>query len=236
MSKDSKVLTEHAVKTLDRVWTLSRKRRAAKSKRKNLFTERDTLDNQIEELEEGTKEYSETAVKWRAVVKQIEHLKTEIEWYGDEIDQAIEDGEQGKFEFLDEPLKPPAELFEKPKKDDRPVGAPKDAGQVFRENLDKKSQGLAPVGVHPLEGVAEHMYVSVNELDLPELQKGRLVKAGLDTVAKLAAVVDGPGFTTLVLEERCSCSDKQAQQILAAVQAYRKKHRKAAAAVERGDG
>lgn len=221
---------EHAVKILDRVWTLSRKRTAAKSKRENLFTERDSIDMQIDQLSDAhSHEGQELSAKWRDVVKQLERLKIDIDFYGDEIDRAISEGEQGKFDFVEDPIKPPPTLYDrlKPRKreepaaaDDRPVGTP---------------NGKTPVGTPapaPPEGVDQHLAAAVSELDIPDRLARVLHQAEISTIGDLVRLADGPQPLAAALQplgigvDNCKLLEK-------ALNMYRKKHRKAMAAAER---
>ncbi len=165
--------------------------------------------------------------------RNIEELQHAISFFGKTLTETVQNADKPMLDGLYDEMPTPTAL---PLPGVEPPAPPKkDPAQVMRENLDKKSKAmtpLPPVVVHTVEGEAQHMAASVNELDLPELQKGRLIKGGLTTVAQLAALVDGPGFVQAHLEERCSCTEKQAFQIVTALNAYRKKHRKAAAQVE----
>ena len=230
--KDTAIHQEHAVKVLERVWTLSKRRKAAKSKRENLFTERDSIDAEIAELKDDTShEAEQLAGRWRRCVKEIEKLKIDIGFYGDEIDRAIEEGEQGKFDFLEDPMKPPAELYDKltPKKAEEQMTLPADGRPVGRP--DRKN----PDPIIP-DGVDQHLAAAVSELDLPEQQKGKLIKGNLPTIAHLVEFIDAaPNTAATRLEQRLDCNTKVASSIIGAVEKYRKVHRRAMVEAERGE-
>ena len=216
---------EHAVKILTRVWTLSRKRKAAKSQRENLFTERDSIDAEIEELaDKHSPEGAELAAKWRDICKKIEKLKLDIEFYSDEIGRAIDDGEQGKFEFLDDDLKPAASLYEKlkpkkpeePKKDDRPVGVP-------------NANGKPQLRITPPEGKDEQLGAAVSELDLPDHLSKTLHERGYHTIRDIAEAID----KGVSLQAALGRGVDNAELVVKAVGKYRKKHRSAIVQAER---
>ena len=229
---------EHAIKILDRVWTLSRKRAAAKSKRENLFVERDSIDGQIDELGDAhSSEGRELSSRWRDVVKQIERLKVDIDFYSDEIDRAIEEGEQGKFDFVEEPITPPESLYSKLKpkkaeapkpeepKDTRPVGVPKGRGGKGESAADS-----IPAGVD------QHLAAAVIELGLSDRDTDRLVGAELMTIADVAKLFEVAGGTLGPVMDRLNCGQEIASRIKKAVDQYRSKHRKAMATAEREEG
>lgn len=230
MSKKTSALPpgaeEHAIKILDRVWTLSRKRTAAKSKRENLFGERDSIDAEINDLKDShSNEGRELSVKWRDVVKQIERLKIDIDFYSDEIDRAIADGEQGKFDFLEDDLKPAADLYAKlkPKKvepaaDGRPVGVP-NGPDSFK--FDTARMQLVPAAI--AQGVDQHLAATVKELNLGDMDTDKLVAAGFETVGQLVAFVDGDGDLMTKLDVGQNIKGR----ILKGLKAYRALHRQA---------
>lgn len=221
---------KHAIKILDRIWTQSRKRTAAKSKRKNLFNERDTVDAKIDELEDkSSDEGLKLSLKWREIVKAIDKLALEIEFYSDAIEEAIDDAIQGKFEFLDADIGPPKKLYDKlkpkkaeepaPKKDGRPVGVP---------GPDRQTMKLV------LEGVDEHLNAAVSELDtLSDRDRDKLTNAGFTTIGEVAKVIDVDGGTLGQLMDKLNCGQEIASRIKKAVGSFRKKHRSAKAEVER---
>lgn len=226
---------EHAVQILERVWTLSRKRLAATTKRKNLHTERDSIDAEIIALAgKNPSEEDRLSSKWRVVCKQIDRLAVDIKFYSDEIDRAIDEGEQGKFDFLDDDLKPDETLYAKlqPKKpetpaDSRPVGVPDRETSPLK--FDPKNMRLS-TDTAPPEGVDQHLAAAVVELGLADKDTDKLIAAKMNTVADVVKFVDGGGN----LMDELSVGQEIKARIMKALKSYRTKHRQAMAEVESG--
>lgn len=77
-----------------------------------LTKERKSLDEEIRELG-GEKSKRKDALKaeFYDVIKGLELERSAERWFADQIGNAIEDAHQGKFDFLDQPIKPSVEML-----------------------------------------------------------------------------------------------------------------------------
>lgn len=80
-----------------------------------------------------------------------------------------------------------------------------------------------------MHGVDEHLAASVNELDMAENLKGKLVAAGLTTVGRVAAILDDKKKSLL---DEANLNQNQTAAVTRAVKAYRKDPRRAAREAE----
>lgn len=120
-----------------------------------------------------------------------------------------------------------ADLFQPDEGDDEPKSRVRDVEGQTKLPVDARPVGR-PDEPRLADGVDQHLAASVNELDMPERLKGRLVANGLAKIGNLVEFVDAAPATAAVrLEQRLECSEKQAASVVAALQAYRKEHRKA---------
>ena len=108
----------------DRLGKLNANRSKSIKRIGQLTKERKSLDEEIRELG-GEKSKRKDALKaeFYDVIKGLELERSAERWFADQIGNAIEDAHQGKFEFLDQPIKPTADMLlefkpHKPKPDE----------------------------------------------------------------------------------------------------------------------
>jgi hypothetical protein len=183
-------------------------RRALESKRKAAFDDRDAA---LAELAEFKDKESSDALKVKArhsdAEIQIYDLNKRLKWHSNQIAEAVDKADEPGFEFLyDMDDEPETKV---PKAKDKEKSGP--------------TKPEADAGVY--EGVDEHLKAHVNELDMRENLKGKLVAAGLTTIGAVVRIIDDQ---TKSLDEIDGIGEASAAEIVAAVKAYRKKHRKAA--------
>jgi len=116
-------LKSHAEGVLLRLVKLADLRKAARSRRENLFTERDSIEEAIEEYEDQESPEC-VADKARAhdVTAEINRLRIDIKYYADLMESVIANAAQAQFEFMesDDDMTPPAELYQRRKKGEQP--------------------------------------------------------------------------------------------------------------------
>lgn len=96
----------------DRLGKLNANRAKSIKRIGQLTKERKSLDEEIRELG-GEKSKRKDALKaeFYDVIKGLELERSAERWFADQIGNAIEDAHQGKFDFLDQPIKPSAEML-----------------------------------------------------------------------------------------------------------------------------
>lgn len=195
-------------------WCIGQKAEALAA-RKTAFENRDSLRSELGEvmkrrLQGQASETDLLEAKAAAfdAEREIESLELAIKFYNNTITETVQKADSPELDgMMDEMPLPLAAPEPKPKASPKPrVEAPPHA-----------------------EGVNEHMDAAVAELDLPELQKGRLVKGGFETVGALARFVDEKGD----IRARLEIGENQARQILVALDTFRNRHRKAIVQAER---
>lgn len=201
----------------------------AVASRKEAFEHRDSMRSQLGQLaltaataggrvDPGA--MMEAKAKAFDAERAIDDLQHDINFYRRTISETCKQSDSPELDgMLDErPL--PTPRVEKP----APPRATKPAVE--------KDAGVAV-------GVDEHLAASVNELDLPELQKSRLVRGGYTTVGALAKFVDAAGAQaaeqTAAVVKEFGVADKHAVQLLDALRIYRRKHQRASLEVERDE-
>jgi len=208
-------------------------RAAAKSREAELVATRKDLENQLDELGAGSSaDHLRVSRDYVVTLRSIDFERDRIKTLADQLEKIISEAIQGKFEFAEEVddralVKKPTEkdLFHRepePPTDTRPVGRP---GKTKPEAPDP-SKG---------DGVDEHLQASVNELDMPEKHKGKLIAAGFTTVGRLVACMEKGDDHAAAIVEAADVGADMAKQIASAVAKYRKAHRSAARTAERGE-
>lgn len=194
---------------------------------------------EIDELgvrSEESSEYREAAARLVRAERLRDAFKERLKVVANKIDAAVRDAAKGEQKLFDDidwdaiEQKPSAkeiyhadededqlELGEGEKKT-KPVGRP---GPVRPEQPDPD---LA-------DGEDQHLAASVHELDVREDLKGKLIDAGLTKIAHLAKICDGPDAVH-EMGSKANCDVTVAMALIAAVKAYRGKHRKAMREVE----
>lgn len=195
----------------------------ASAARKKAFEQRDGLQAQLAELFKSKAaggavselELAEAKARVYDAIQEISNLEASIRFYGNTITETVQDADSPELDGLTDEMPlytpPPPPSIEKP-------SAPKPRDEAARQEDHEHA-----------EGVDEHLDASVNELDIPELDKGRLVKAGFTTIGAVAKVIDSDGDLGAAL----NVGEKVAARVKAAVQTFRSVHRKASAQVER---
>lgn len=198
-------------------------RKALESKRKNAFEDRDAALAEKAEIDDhDSEEYFEACRRHSDAIASIDSLSSQIKWHHNQVDELIEKADEPAFPFVYEP---PAEPAKKDPRQLKLADAGKDTRPVGRPGKPKPEAPDPSKG----DGVDEHLAADVKELDLPEYVIGKLVKAGLTTVGRVVAVIDGGKD----LAGEANISDDQATATSVAIAKYRKKHRKAMVAAER---
>jgi hypothetical protein len=195
-------------------WCIGQKAEAV-SARKTAFENRDSLRSELAEvmkrrLQNQASETDLLEAKAGAfdAEREIESLELAIKFYNNTITETVQKADTPELDgMMDEMPLPLAAPEPKPKAPAKP-----------------RVEGPAHA-----EGVNEHLDAAVAELDLPELQKGRLVKGGFETIGALAKFVDEKGN----IRDRLEIGENQAGQILKALAAFRSRHRSAIVQVER---
>lgn len=201
---------------------LANARTTCKSRESELVQNRKDLENQLDNLGAGdTEKHLRVSRDYVVTLRQIEFERDRLKTLADQMEKTISDAIQGKFEFAEELderklVKRPSEkeLFhaaeEKPK-ETRPVGRP---GPKPKPEQPDPSKG---------DGVDEHLNASVNELDLRENIKSKLIDAKLTTIAHLARLLD----MDKGIRDFANLNENQDSDVKKAVKKYRTEHRKA---------
>lgn len=192
-------------------------RQAKEAKRLSAFEDRDAA---LAELENDSNDV-EAKTMHSDAVRRIAQLDAAVKWHGNQIKQLIEDPDQESFEFMmdmseDEDRvtgKPAAKPAEDKTKAMFPVQTPDP-----RPAKGKKSNEPAVA-----EGVHQHMLASVNELDLRDDLKAKLIKGELSTVGAVQMFIEGKGD----LCERANVTPAASAAITSAVGTWIKKHTRA---------
>lgn len=219
----------------EKAWTaimsLAKARTVAKARETELVTTRKDLENQLDELGAGsTPEHLKVSRDYVITIRSIDFERDRMKTLADQLEKAITDSIQGKFDFAEDAeddralVKRPAEkdLFHKP----APVEEkPKDARPVGRPKPETPEPAIA-------EGENQHLTASVNELECPKGHKAKLLEAGLTTIGRLFEVIETDDIEANKLAEKANVTGGVARQIVAAATKWRKAHRKAAREVE----
>lgn len=218
-------LKSHAEGVLLRLVKLADLRKAARSRRENLFTERDSIEQTIEEYEDQESPEC-VADKARAhdVTAEINRLRIDIKFYADTMESVIANAAQAQFQFMesDDDLTPPAALYQRKKKEQPKLDYEGDEADG-REREEPKNDA-------PPDGVDQHLAAAVIEIGVPEDVAASLVKAGFGTVKDLANLADScesMAALTQELQARVGRGQEIAKKVAKQLAAYRKKHRQA---------
>ncbi len=196
--------------------------KSLESKRSNAFDDRDAAIEELGEMEGDSDEAHELKCRHSDAIVLIDALSSRIKWHRGQIEDLVEKADEPSLDFMYEmPAEPPKKdpkqgELKDVAKDARPVGRP---GKPKPEAPDP-SKG---------DGVDEHLAASVNELDMPENLKGKLIAAGLTTVGRVAAILDDEKKSLL---DEANLNQNQTAAVTRAVKAFRKDHRQAAREAE----
>lgn len=184
---------------------------------------------------EDSKEFSDAAARKERAERQRDALKERLKTLANKIDSAVEDAAKGDGKLFDDidwkslESKPTAkELYH----------GDEDADQMELGQGEKKVKPIGRPGPvkpdHPDaelgDGVAEHLKVSVLELDLPEKLKGKLQRQGYENVGSLLAAIEKIGYTNPANDAYRNLFNENAanaEAIVLAVWDFKKKHVKA---------
>lgn len=180
------------------------------SKRDNAFEDRDAALAELADIED---QHSEDALKLKerhsdAVVK-IDELSDLIKWHTKQVlDMALKADDPG-VEIL----------YEKP---DEPPPPESKTKKSTEDKTQLKIQPEAPVA----EGEDQQLAVDISNLDLSGPLQAKLRKANVNTIAQLVAIADDRGRN---LRDELNLGNGPCVALEAALEAYRKKHRRAIA-------
>lgn len=218
-------LKSHAESVLARLVALADLRKAARSRRENLFTERDSIEEQIAEYEDQeSPECVGDKARAHDIQKEIDRLRIDIKYYADTMEMIIAKSAQSEFDFMDtdDAMTPPAHLYEKKKKAEQP--------KLDYEPEDRVEEG----GDVPPDGVDQHLAAAVIEIGISDDLARSLIKSGYSTVKDLANLADSCESMAALQQElqyKLGRGEENAKMIAKKLAAYRKKHR--AASLER---
>ncbi len=189
--------------------------------------------------DESSQDFQVAAARKERCLRVRDVYKERLKTLADKIDGSVAAAAKGENKLLDDF---DAKLFvAKPKAEDL-YHAAKDGDAEGQLDLDGKP--VRPVGrpgpkpkpetpdPSKGDGVDEHLNASVNELDLRENLKGKLIAAGLTTVGRVAAILDDVAKS---IRDELNCGENIASEIKASVKKFRKEHRSAAMKVEKGE-
>lgn len=199
-------------------------REVAENNRKNAFSDRDAALEEINECEDKeSPEYIRAERNHSEAIRRIDSLSVEISWHNKQIGVIVANADKPQQLELSLDM-PEPELKKKPDPDQMKFGdGEKKVKPVGRPGPVKPEHPDASLG----DGVAEHLKVSVLELDLPEKLKGKVQRLGYETVGSLIAAIDEKGYSNPMNEvyrDLFEVSSKDAAAIVEAAWAFKKKH------------
>lgn len=219
-----------STKVWKRLTSIYAARENSKARLADLVKTRKSLDAELDELGAGkTAKHMQKSREYVVCLRAIDYERARVQELADLQGSTIKSGIEGKFDFDEDDFDAPdtaseSDYFlhhrepppaEDPNQQKLPVGGPS-------AKEPPKKPALEPAPVH--QGVDMHLAASVNELDMPELNKGRLLNAGINTVADAIKLFeDDTKHPGTVL----NCGEKIVAAIKKAVAAYRDKHRTA---------
>jgi hypothetical protein len=240
--------TSFIVEVCDAIRHHTGMRRALESQRENAFGDRDAaLSDKREARGVHDADFAKACQRHSDAVEKIKSLEAQIKWHQSQLDDLVENADEPKLEILYEmpaepdrvpashrhqltlatppapPHEPKARTPEPPaaRPERRPVGRPK-------AELRPQDPALPP-------GEDQHLASPIVELELRDQLKVLCIDAGFSSIAGLARLVDGPDAMAAI-SEKVNVSTTDAGTIIAAVAAFRAKHRDAMRKVEAGGG
>lgn len=187
--------------------------------------------------DESSQDFQVAAARKERCLRVRDVYKERLKTIADKIDGAVAAAANGENKLLDDF---DAKLFvAKPKTEDlyHPAKSEDADGQ-----LDLEGKPVRPVGrpgpkpkpetpdPSKGDGVEEHLKASVNELDVNESIKSKLLECGLTTVGRVVVFLED---TTKDHREILNCGENVFSAIKKSVGKFRTAHRKAAAAAEK---
>lgn len=188
------------------------------SKRDIAFDDRDAAIDALNGMQDlHSPEALEEKAKHSDAMLLIDQLGTKIKWHNNQITKCTQqaDAEQLALEYEMPVEPPPAADADQMKfdQDERPIGKP------------LKDQPEVP------EGVDQQLAASVNELDIRDDIKAKLIKQNCTTIKALTVLVDSDAD----LNDIFGFSDAVVKLVKKSLASYRKKHRDAMRDAESGD-
>ncbi len=218
----------------EKAWTaimsLAKARTIAKARENELVTTRRDLENQLDELGAGsTAEHLKVSREYVITIRSIDFERDRMKTLADQLEKAITDSIQGKFEFAEDAeddralVKRPSEkdLFHKPPVEEKP----KDARPVGRPKPETPEPAIA-------QGENQHLTASVNELGVSAWLPPKLTAAGITTMGRLFAWFEAEEKGGPALSSIDGISEDSAALVKKAATKWQRSHRKAAREVE----
>lgn len=201
-------------------------RSAAKSRETELVATRKDLENQLDALGPGnTTDHLRVSRDYVLTLRSIEYERARIKTLADDMERAINSSLQGKFDFAEDSV------------EIRELVRPPSEGELFQAPPPPKPKDDRPVGVKPEEpvpvGENQHLASSINELDVREDIKGKLIAAGVTTMAGLFARLEHDDISGTGISELANITPELAKSVVAAAKKWQKAQRKAAIEVEK---
>lgn len=231
MTGPSKQYKPFPAVTCERIRRLLAERAKSEEERREMFEARDKSREdlaaltraQLDGAKASPQKQQQIEADYGRCILEIDRLAKTIKWCNNEISAAVKNADKpGLFDDAD--VKVPD--FRNPEseepEDGDGEGAPKKT-----ETRPVGRPGKKPPATEPAlpDGEDQHLNASVNELDLREDLKGKLLAAGIEKVGTLQeCVIGGKDIQVIV-----SVSEKDEKLIAAACVKFIKAHRKAKA-------
>lgn len=219
MSKQSKHMTgkPFTVEVCDAIRHHVGCRIALESKRSNAFDDRDAAKAELEELKnKDSPDALKVKGRYADACIQIDDLSTRVKFHSNQVDELVEKADAPSFEFMYEI----SDLEKKEADDDRPVGKP---GTPKPKKGGKRAGGEAvPEAAQP-EGFNQHLNASVNELELNDRDKQKLIDGGFVTIGQLVVFVNSGKN----LRDKLNVGEGIHSSIMRAMKQFLKDHTKA---------
>ena len=197
-------------------------RTKAENHRKKLFDQRDQLEEEINAAEKKGKkaDVQELKAKCFDVLREIDKDRKTIAWVNGEISEAVEKADDLKLWNTADVEVPSFEDDDDGEKDDpdqmvigKP-GTPKPVKGKRGEAVDENPQP---------EGFNQHLNASVNELEVNDRERQKLVDAGFVTIGQLHKFIEDKKS----LRDKLNCGENPESNIKRALKAFLKKHTRA---------
>lgn len=200
-------------------------RKVLENNRKNAFEDRDAALAELASLKD---KHSPDALKVKErhsdAVCQIEDLSKRIKFHSNQLDDLVENADAPELEFMYDMPDEPAIKEDKDQQQFKGVGRP-----------GKKPAAAPDPGQGT--GVDEHLRVSINELDIAENVRGKILKAGYEQVIQVVMLLDQ---NSVDHRRVLDLNENQYSALKKSIEAFRAKHTKAikdeALGEARGDG
>jgi hypothetical protein len=202
---------------------------AAKAKtdadRKSMFDARDHAKEELGKLDDGggsAKRKSLEADYGKACL-EIDRLASTAKWLNSELRTTVEKADEpGLFDTAEISVPDFTEQRDEDEGQDGEAAASRSAAPIGKQ----PSGPRAPKAIEPPEGTDQHLTASVNELDLPEQLKGKLVAAGYVEVRHIEPILRD-GLDPEALMQAMGIGQEKLAQIKRAVKAFVTSHRRA---------